>query len=165
MPKKTKANDSELKTGKVAPTFSLQATTGIKINLKEFKGEKNVVVYFYPKDDTPGCTIEAKEFENLKTKFAKNGSVVLGISPNDMDSHNDFCRKNNLTFPLLVDQDAKIARKYGVWKEKEIFGQSFMSVLRTTFVIGKDGKIKKIYSNVKVSGHARNVLAFVKTLN
>ncbi len=150
--------------GRVAPDFRLPASTGVAIRLKDFQKDKVVVLYFYPKDDTPGCTKEAKDFQNLKMRFMRNGAVVLGISPNDTKSHQKFSKKYSLSIPLLADEGAKISTKYGVWKERSLYGRKFMGIERTTIVIGTDGKIKKIYPKVKVDGHAVAVLEFVKSL-
>ncbi len=150
--------------GRAAPDFRLPASTGVAIRLKDFQKDKVVVLYFYPKDDTPGCTKEAKDFQNLKMRFMRNGAVVLGISPNDTKSHQKFSKKYSLSIPLLADEGAKISTKYGVWKERSLYGRKFMGIERTTIVIGTDGKIKKIYPKVKVDGHAVAVLEFVKSL-
>ena len=150
--------------GRVAPDFRLPASTGVAIRLKDFQQDKVVVLYFYPKDDTPGCTKEAKDFQNMKMRFMRNGAVVLGISPNDTKSHQKFSKKYSLSIPLLADEGAKISTKYGIWKERSLYGQIFMGIERTTIVIGTDGKIKRIYPKVKVDGHAAAVLEFVKSL-
>ncbi len=159
-----KAKGTHLSEGMDAPKFFLAATTGVKVRLEDFKNANIVILYFYPKDNTPGCKQEGLEFQNYKTQFNRNGTIVLGISPDSMESHRAFCKKNKLTFPLLVDTGSKVATKYGVWREKTLLGQTFTSVRRTTFVIGKDGKIKKIFERMKIAGHAKAVLEFVKKL-
>jgi peroxiredoxin Q/BCP len=156
---------SSLQEGMPAPDFTLPATTGVDITLKDLKGGQLVVLYFYPKDDTPGCTIEAKDFQNLKSQFARQNVLVLGISPNRMGTHKRFAAKYGLTFPLLSDRDKQICKAYDVWQEKVIFGKKFMGIARTTFIIGTDGVIKKIFRKIKVQGHAKEVLAAVKAIN
>jgi peroxiredoxin Q/BCP len=156
---------SEVTEGKRAPQFTLPASTGGKTALKDFRGESNVVLYFYPKDMTSGCTKEACSFRDHKGEFADAGAVILGVSPDDLDSHGKFTAKHNLNFPLLSDAGAKVATKYGVWKEKSMYGRKFMGIERTTFVIDKAGKIRKVYPKVKVDKHADAVLAFVRELD
>jgi peroxiredoxin Q/BCP len=156
---------SEVTEGKRAPQFTLPASTGGKTALKDFRGKSNVVLYFYPKDMTSGCTKEACSFRDLKGEFADAGAVILGVSPDDLDSHGKFTAKHNLNFPLLSDAGAKVATKYGVWKEKSMYGRKFMGIERTTFVIDKAGKIRKVYPKVKVDKHADAVLAFVRELD
>ena len=149
---------AELEVGKAAPDFTLAANNGEKIALKDFKGKKEVVLYFYPKDDTPGCTKEACSFrDNLKAVEGK-GAVILGVSRDDIDSHNKFIEKYQLPFLLLSDDKEEVCKKYGVLKEKNMFGKTSVGIERSTFVIGKDGKIKKIYRDVKVDGHTEEVL-------
>ena len=143
--------------GKKAPAFSLKATDGSTIKLSELKGQP-VVLYFYPKDDTPGCTKEACAFRDRSEEFKELGAVVLGVSPDDLDSHKAFAEKFDLNFPLLVDKDHKIAEKYGAWREKNRYGKKFMGIQRSTFVIGPDGKIVKVWKAVRVDGHDEKVL-------
>ncbi|RJO67046.1 MAG: peroxiredoxin [Myxococcales bacterium] len=164
-PKAEPAPSSGLAEGNLAPQFTLPATTGVDVNLNKFAGENAVVLYFYPKDDTPGCTLEAKDFQELKDLFARQGAVILGVSPDDMASHHSFCNRYSLTFPLLVDAGSKVAMAYGVWKEKSMYGRKFMGVQRTTFVIGKDGRVARVWSKVDVNGHAEEVLEYVTGLN
>ena len=147
----------ELKVGDLAPDFKVKSTEGKEISLKELRG-KNVVLYFYPKDDTPGCTREACDFrDNLRRVSAKE-AVVLGVSHDSLESHDKFRTKYNLPFTLLSDPEKQITSAYGVYKEKSLYGKLFMGIERTTFVIGKDGKIKKIFPKVKVDGHVEEVL-------
>jgi peroxiredoxin Q/BCP len=129
--------------------------------LKALKG-KRVVLYFYPKDDTPGCTVEACEFRDNHKKILAAGAAVLGVSPDDEKSHGKFTDKFSLPFALFSDTDKEICRAYGVWVKKSMYGREYMGVARTTFVIGKDGKIEKIFEKVKPKGHADEVLEFLK---
>ena len=150
-----------------APDFRLPAITRqgeTALSLADFLGKSSVVLYFYPKDDTPGCTTEACAFRDLLPDFEAAGSTILGISPDDQASHVKFAEKHALPFPLLADADHAVAEAYGVWKEKKNYGKTYMGIDRTTFVIGRDGKIAKIYPRVKVEDHAAKVLEFVRTL-
>ena len=131
--------------------------------LKDYKS-KNVVLYFYPKDDTPGCTIEACGFRDSFKEIEKLNTVVLGVSPDSMKSHDKFISKFQLPFPLLADEDKKICRDYGVWVEKSMYGKKYMGVARSTFIIGKSGKIAKIFANVKPEGHNKEVIEALKSL-
>lgn len=150
--------------GKRAPAFSLPSTEGKRIKLSDFRHNKNVVLYFYPKDDTPGCTKEACRFRDDWVEFKKLGAIVLGVSPDSLASHQKFREKYRLPFPLLSDETKKTLKGYGVWKQKSLYGRKFMGVERTTVVIDKEGKVRKIFPKVKVDGHAREVLAFLKSL-
>ena len=145
--------------GQPAPEFSLEASTGETYSLADYRGERAVVLYFYPKDDTPGCTNEACAFRDLATEFAAKGAVILGVSPDSVRSHQKFSAKHGLPFPLLSDPDAAVAARYGVWKEKRMYGRTFMGVERTTVVIDKDGTVRRIFPKVRVDGHADAVLA------
>ncbi len=147
--------------GKAAPAFSMESTEGKVVSLKDLKGKK-VVLYFYPKDDTPGCTVEACSFRDSFTDFEKAGAVILGVSPDNLKSHDKFREKFSLPFPLLADAEHAVAEKYGIWKEKSMYGKKYMGVERTTFVIDSAGKIAKIFPKVKVEGHHEEVLAAVK---
>lgn len=150
--------------GKAAPAFSGMTNTGEKVTLKDFKGEKNVVLYFYPKDNTPGCTKEACSFRDNKKAFDKTDTVIIGVSRDSVASHNKFIEKFDLPFLLISDEDEKICNKYDVIKEKNMYGKKVMGIVRSTFVIGKDGKIKKIFPKVKVDGHTEDVLEIIKGL-
>jgi peroxiredoxin Q/BCP len=141
--------------GKPAPDFSLPSTSGESVTLKQFKGKKTVVLYFYPEDETPGCTKEACGFRDLTAQFEAAGAVILGVSANDMETHLRFRTKHKLPFELLVDADATISKQYGVWKQKNLYGKKFMGIERTTFVIDKTGRIAQIYPKVKVEGRRR----------
>ena len=147
-----------LEEGKKAPAFSIPDQTGKKVALKDFKG-KTVILYFYPKDMTPGCTTESCDFRDLKSKISRKKAVVLGISKDSVERHQKFIDKYDLNFSLLSDENSDVCEKYGVWQEKNMYGKKFMGIVRTTFVIGPDGKIEKIYNKVKVKGHAEAVLA------
>ncbi|MBI1783756.1 thioredoxin-dependent thiol peroxidase [Candidatus Sumerlaeota bacterium] len=151
--------------GKKAPEFALEASTGEKISLKDFKQKSAVVLYFYPKDDTPGCTKEACDFRDQNTKIKKLGAVILGVSPDDLKKHAKFSGKFDLNFPLLSDIEKKVCQDYGVWVEKSMYGRKYMGVERSTFLIGKDGKIAKAWRKVSVTGHAEEVIAALKELN
>ncbi len=156
---------AELTEGKRAPAFSLPASTGDKIALKDFNDKSTLVLYFYPRDNTPGCIKEACSFRDLTSEFEEIGAVILGVSTDDLKSHDKFAAKHELNFPLLSDTDSAIATKYGVWQEKKMYGKSRMGIVRTTFVIDKAGKIRKIWPKVKVDQHADEVLEFVKSLD
>ncbi|OGX24380.1 MAG: hypothetical protein A2787_02920 [Omnitrophica WOR_2 bacterium RIFCSPHIGHO2_01_FULL_48_9] len=151
--------------GDPAPDFDLPASNGKNISLKEFRGKKNVVLYFYPKDDTSGCTVEACGFRDFNKPIEKTGTVVLGVSPDDLRSHDKFIKKFNLPFLLLSDTDKKRCTAYGVWVEKSMYGRKYMGVARTTFIIGKDGKIAHIFEKVKPQDHEKEVLEVLKNLN
>ena len=132
--------------------------------LKEPRGNSHVVLYFYPKDMTSGCTQEARSFRDLRGEFEAVGAAILGVSPDDLDSHDRFVAKNDLSFPLLSDAGAKVCRKCGVWQEKSMYGREYMGVERTTVFIDKAGTVRKVYPKVKVKNHADEVLACVKEL-
>jgi len=146
-----------MKVGQKAPDFTVEDDTGKKVKLSDFKGKK-VVLYFYPKDDTPGCTKEACNFRDGISEITKEGAVVLGVSPDDVKSHKKFKDKFDLNFPLLADSDKKIVEAYDVWKEKSMYGKTYMGVERTTFIIDESGKISHIFPKVKVDQHYDEVL-------
>lgn len=141
--------------------FTLKETSGEEISLKDYRG-KNVIVYFYPKDNTPGWTLEAKGFRDLNQEFQELNTEILGISKDDLDSHKKFRDKFDLNFHLLSDPDAKVQKQFDVWKPKKMFGKEFMGTERATFVFDKEGELKKEYRKVKPDGHAEEVLKFVK---
>ena len=147
-----------LKVGDKAPDIRVQTDSGEAFQLSQLKG-KRVVLYFYPKADTPGCTTEACEFRDSLGALAKKGAAVIGISPDKPAAQAKFKQKYDLPFTLLADEDKAAAEAYGVWKEKNMYGRKVMGIERTTFVIGSDGKIEKIYNKVKAKGHAAEVLA------
>jgi peroxiredoxin Q/BCP len=150
-----------LAVGQPAPAFDLAATTGKNISLKQYEGKKTVVLYFYPKDETPGCTKEACDFRDHSKDLDKAGVVVLGVSNDDLKSHQGFKAHYKLPFPLLSDPDAKVSKLYGVYKTQSYNGKEWTGIERTTFVIGKDGRIAQIWPKVKVDGHVDEVLKFV----
>ena len=153
---------AELKEGDQASDFSLLSSDRGTVSLKGLKG-KSVVLYFYPKDDTPGCTKEACDFRDLRKKFQTVGAEIYGVSFDNIDSHKKFITKYKLPFPLLSDSDKSVAQAYGAYKKKFLYGNSFLGIERTTFVIDPQGKIKKIFLKVRVDGHAEEVLAAVKS--
>lgn len=146
-----------LKEGDKAPSFTLESDSGEKVSLKDFKGQ-TVVLYFYPKDMTSGCTQESCDFRDSYAQFKKKGVVVLGVSKDSVASHKKFKSKYSLPFPLLADPETEVCQAYGVWKEKSMYGRKYMGVERTTVVISPSGKILKIYSKVKVKGHVDEIL-------
>jgi peroxiredoxin Q/BCP len=152
------ATELKLKEGDVAPDFSAATNGGGKASLSDFKG-KNVILYFYPRDDTPGCTKEACGFRDEFSEFQKRGAVVLGVSTDSAKSHDKFVEKFKLPFPLLADEDKKIVNAYGVWGEKSFLGRIFNGTKRVTFLIGGDGRIRKIWPKVKPEEHAQEILA------
>lgn len=147
-----------LSEGHFAPDFTVETDDAGTLTLSDFRGKKNVVVYFYPKDDTPGCTIEANDFTKLKSQFDKADTVILGISRDDTASHRKFRDKYCLSFPLGFDENGSICEAYGTWVEKNNYGKKYMGIQRDTFLIGKEGKIAKIWRKVKVENHAQEVL-------
>lgn len=146
-----------LKTGDKAPEFSLISDEGKKVSLKDLKGKK-VILYFYPKDDTSGCTAEACSFRDNIKIFQKKNAVVIGVSKDDTKSHQKFKKKYDLPFTLLSDENLDMLKKYDVWKEKSMYGRKYMGIVRTTYVIDEKGKIEKIFNNVKVDGHIKEIL-------
>ena len=152
-----------LKINSKAPLFNLHSTNGETYSLKNSL-EKYVVLYFYPKDDTPGCTIETNDFNKLLTKFKKLNCQIYGISKDDMKSHNKFKEKYKIKFDLLADYEIKIVKYYKVWAKKKFMGREFMRIIRSTFLINPFGKIIKIWSNVKVKDHAQEVLNTLKSI-
>jgi thioredoxin-dependent peroxiredoxin len=154
--------ETPLPPGKAAPKFSLPASTGKPISLDDFKGKQTLVLYFYPRADTPGCTTEACAFRDALADYNKSKIAVLGISPDDEKAVTKFADKFHLNFPLLADADHAIAEKYGVWQEKSMYGKKYWGVARTTFVISKDGKILHTFEKVKPAGHDQEVLDWIK---
>jgi thioredoxin-dependent peroxiredoxin len=149
--------------GKSAPAFTLETDTGETLSLKDLKG-KTVVLYFYPKDDTATCTTEACGFRDLMPRFKKGSAVILGVSPDSVKSHQKFKAKYDLPFTLLADTEHKLAEKYGVWKEKSMYGRKYMGVERTTFLIDATGKLRQVFDKVKAAGHAEEVAAAIAAL-
>ena len=149
--------------GDKAPDFELADDAGAKISLASFAGKK-LVLYFYPKDDTSGCTKEAIDFNGLRDEFKKSGAAILGVSPDSVASHAKFKTKHKLEIALAADESKAMVENYGVWAEKSMYGRKYMGVERTTFLIGKDGRIVTVWNKVKVPGHAEAVLAEIKAL-
>lgn len=147
----------EPKVGDLAPNFRLPSTRSKEVSLKEFQG-KDVFLYFYPKDDTPGCTAEACSFRDHEADLTREHAVVLGVSTDSLESHEEFKSKHNLNFPLLSDQTADVAKMYGAWKEKNLYGRRSWGVARMTYWIGPDGRIKRIYKKVDAAKHAEDLL-------
>jgi len=150
--------------GDSVPKFEANDAKGNKVKSTDFKGKKHVI-YFYPKDFTPGCTTEADEFSKDYKKFQKQEIEVIGVSPDDVDSHKKFCDKMKIEFPLLADIDKIISKKFGVWGKKNFMGREYMGVMRSTFLVDKKGTIFKIYPKVKPAGHSKQVLEDFSNLN
>ncbi len=147
-----------LKPGDKAPDFTLPASTGETISLSDFIGKKRVILYFYPRDNTPGCTKEACSFRDNLPALETKEAVVLGVSKDSLKSHEKFIQKYDLNFPLLSDEDHKVAEAYGAWGEKKNYGKTYMGMIRKTFVIGKDGVIEQAFHKVKADGHGTEIL-------
>ena len=152
-----------LEAGKAAPAFTLKESDGDKVSLSGLKG-KWVVVYFYPRDDTPGCTLEAQGFNKALGQLDKLGAVVVGVSKDDLPAHCKFRDKYGLEFPLLSDPDGKIIEKYGAWGEKNMYGKKSMGIVRTTVIVSPEGKVARVFPKVKVNGHVEAVLDAIKEL-
>ena len=147
--------------GHLAPPFTLLSDENRKVSLTDYRGN-TVVLYFYPKDGTPGCTREAQEFRDLVDEFRKENAVVLGVSKDNVTSHKKFKEKHNLPFLLLSDPEGNVLEEYGVWKQKSMYGRTFMGTERTTFIIDEEGIVKTIYRKVRVKGHAQTCLLDLK---
>ena len=156
--------ENALQVGHIAPNFGLPDADMNMVKLSEFKGKKNVVLYFYPKDDTPGCTIEAIDFSDMEEEFRKSDVVVLGVSRDDCLSHAAFRDKHGLAVQLLADTEGEVCEKYGVWQEKEKDGIKKMGILRSTFVIDREGMLRHVQYGVVAKGHAAEILTIVKDL-
>jgi len=154
---------TQLKIGDLAPDFTLPKAGGGELSLSEYRGEK-VVLYFYPQDNTPTCTLQAIDFSGKADAFKKAGATVIGLSPDGVKSHDKFCAKHSLTIPLVADEDHKVIETYGVWREKTTFGKTYMGVVRSTFLIDGDGRIAGIWDNVRLKGHIDSVLEATKAL-
>ena len=150
--------------GRKAPDFTLQTDKGDKLKLSSLRGSQ-VVLYFYPKDDTPGCTKEACEFRELLPDLTSRNTVVLGVSPDSVESHGRFRDKYDLSFTLLADPGHKVAEKYGAWREKTLYGRTSLGIVRSTFVIDAEGRVVKVFKNVRAAGHAAKVAAALDTLS
>lgn len=147
--------------GKMAPALNLLNQDGEKVSLKDFRDEKNVVLYFYPKAMTPGCTVQARGLRDKKRKLTSLDTVAIGISPDPVNRLEKFCEKESLNFTLLSDEDHKIAEKYKVWTLKKNYGREYMGVVRTTFIIGKDGRVKHVFPKVKTKTHHDDVIDWI----
>ncbi|WP_079478427.1 thioredoxin-dependent thiol peroxidase [Halobacillus salinus] len=147
--------------GQLAPDFTLHANNGEQVSLSDYKGQ-NVVLYFYPKDMTPGCTTEACDFRDHHESFADLDAVILGVSPDPVESHKKFIDKHDLPFLLLADEDHQVAEEYGVWKLKKNFGKEYYGIERSTFIIDKEGNLAEEYRKVKVDGHVESALKFIR---
>lgn len=152
-----------LKVGDIAPAFSLPSDQGKTISLSDFRG-KNLVIYFYPKDDTPGCTVEACSFRDNISAIRKLGAEVVGVSLDPVKSHEKFRDKFQLNFPLLADEKIEMSKAYGVYQEKSMYGRKYWGLVRNTYIVGADGKILKIFEKVKPAEHTQEVVDFLKTL-
>ena len=152
-----------VKEGKPAPEFTLESNEGGEVSLASLRG-KTVVLYFYPRDMTPGCTREACEFRDTQAPLKKAGAVVLGVSPDSLASHDKFRKEHKLNFPLLSDPEKKVAKKYGAWGEKVMYGKKVTGMIRSTFVIDGEGTVRKVFPRVKLDGHAEKVLEAVKAI-
>jgi thioredoxin-dependent peroxiredoxin len=152
-----------IKEGRKAPDFKLPATDGTEIKLSALRGQP-VVLYFYPRDNTPGCTREACAFQACMASIKRTGATVLGVSPDSVASHEKFRKEHKLRFPLLADTDKKVATKYGAWGEKVMYGKKVTGMIRSTFVIDGEGTVRKVFPRVRVDGHAEQVLAALKEL-
>ena len=153
----------KLKVNQSAPNFKLESTDGNIFELNKIK-KKNIILYFYPKDDTPGCTLEAKDFSKLNSIIGKKNTVVYGISKDSIESHLKFKKKYKLKFDLLSDEKLSVIKKYGVWGMKSFLGKKFKGIIRSTFLINSNGKIHKIWSNVRVKDHAKAVVKEIKNI-
>jgi thioredoxin-dependent peroxiredoxin len=151
-----------LNSGDKAPDFDLPQDDGSTVSLKNLLGHK-IILYFYPKDDTSGCTQEALEFNQLKSAFTECGAVIFGVSPDSVKSHIKFKAKHNLDFALISDESKSMLESYGVWTEKSMYGRKYMGVERTSFLIDESGFIMKVWPKVKVAGHPAEILSFIKT--
>ncbi len=148
----------ELNVGDIEPDFSLPYSTGETVSLKDYLGKKRVVLYFYPKDNTPGCTKEACSFRDNLSHIEAKDAVVFGVSPDSLKSHDKFIDKFELNFPLLSDEDKKVAEAYGAWGEKKNYGRVYFGIIRKTFVIGKDGKLEQVFHKVKAAEHGTEII-------
>ena len=143
--------------GDNVPSFEIKDADGNTVKSSDFQGKKHVI-YFYPKDFTPGCTVEADEFSKHHDKFQKEGIAIIGISPDNVDSHKKFCKKMGIAYTLLADVDKTVSKKFGVWSKKKFMGREYMGVIRSTFLVDQKGKIFKVFPKVKPAGHAKEVL-------
>jgi len=152
----------EPKAGDQAPGFTLPSTSGGNVTLQDFAGKKRVVLYFYPKDDTSGCTKEACSFRDSLPKISAANTAVFGVSADSIESHQKFIDKYQLNFPLLSDPDHKVAEAYGAWGEKSLYGKKYFGIIRKTFIIGRDGRLEHVFNKVSPEGHGEEILALLK---
>ncbi|MFT4578213.1 MAG: peroxiredoxin Q/BCP [Nitrospinales bacterium] len=152
----------EIKEGNKAPDFTALDQDGKKVKLSSFEGKKNIILYFYPKDMTPGCTTQACDFRDQQKNF--KSTIILGVSIDSQERHQKFIEKYDLPFTLLADIDKKVVQKYGVWQEKKLYGKTFMGIVRSTFIIDKTGTVRKIFVKVRVKNHIEEVLNALKEL-
>lgn len=150
--------------GDTVPKFEINDSDGKKVKSSDFKGKRHAI-YFYPKDFTPGCTTEADEFSKDYKKFQKEGIEIIGISPDDVDSHKKFCNKMGIKYPLLADVEKEVSKAFGVWGKKQFMGKEYMGVMRSTFLVDEKGKIFKVFEKVKPAGHSKEVLEEFSKLN
>lgn len=165
MAEAAKKDTFQLNEGDTAPEINLPTDAGGNVSLADYKGKKNVVVYFYPKDDTPGCTTESKDFRDHLAEFEAVNTVIIGISKDSIASHDKFKAKHELNFALASDEDGDVCERYGVWVEKNMYGKKYMGIQRATFLIDKEGKLARIWPKVKVDGHVAEVLKAAKGLS
>ncbi|HWP41437.1 MAG TPA: thioredoxin-dependent thiol peroxidase [Tepidisphaeraceae bacterium] len=161
--KTSQATAGTLQIGQSAPRFRLDSSTGKPIGLDDLLGKKMVVIYFYPRADTPGCTTKACGFRDAIDEYDKAGVAVLGISPDSIQDVTRFAQKYRLNFPLLADPEHKVAEQYGVWREKSLYGRKYWGVARTTFVVDRHGKVVQVFQNVKPAGHEQQVLDWIRS--
>lgn len=154
-----------LEINQTAPEFTTTNQDDEVVSLSQFKGKQHVVLYFYPKDDTPGCTVEANEFTALAAEFAAAGAVVLGVSKDSCEKHRKFIAKHDLKINLLADTSGEVCEKYGTWGERQFMGKKYMGIARSTFVIDKNGVLVEVNYKVKAKGHAQQILDFIRTLD
>ncbi len=155
---------AQLSVGQAVPDFTLPASNGENVSLSDYKGKKPVVIYFYPKDMTPGCTTESCDFRDYHGEYSELGAEVIGISPDDLKSHDKFIAKHGLPFLLLADTEREVCELFGVWKLKKNYGKEYMGVERSTFLIDKQGNLAREWRGVKVNGHVQEVLEAVRAL-
>ena len=154
-----------LKIGDAIPDFEAPATSGLNFKLSNYKGKSNLVIYFYPKDSTPGCTTEGNDFTTLHDQFKSNDTDIFGISKDSMKRHDNFKAKQDFSFELISDIESEICELFGTWQLKKTFGKEYMGIVRSTFLIDKEGVLRQVWSPVKVKGHAEEVLSAVKELS
>ena len=155
---------SKLNIGEVVPDFEAPATSNLNFKLSDYKGKSNLIIYFYPKDSTPGCTTEGKDFSALYDEFKSHDTEIFGVSKDSMKRHDNFKAKQNFPFELISDSETEVCEHFGVWQLKKTFGKKYMGIVRSTFLIDKDGVLRKAWDNVRVKNHVKEVLEAVKAL-